>query len=297
MDIARDPSVESVVRVTADSDGPRVAFFSGIHGNEVSGVHAIEKLLFDFFGGARIVKRGTLTLVRANEQALAAEERYLKLNMNRLFRNEYDDGVDRRSYEFLRTQQLKPLLETCDYFLDFHSAPSAQEPFLVAERKAVDFYSKLGIQQIITGWSKFSDGSIGGDAENFAGSHGAVAATLESGSHFDKSAIDVSYRAAISMLQLLDMIEPTRRHPVINPTIVDMYAVVTKEFPDFRYAGTATNFQPIRNGEIYAYQNGRPLTVAEDSYLLIPMKPEDTKIGEEVGYLGRLLAGTRLSSN
>ena len=43
----------SVVRIAADVDGPRVVFFSGIHGNEVSGVHAIEKLLFDFFGGAR----------------------------------------------------------------------------------------------------------------------------------------------------------------------------------------------------------------------------------------------------
>jgi len=290
MDISRDSSIESAVRITGDTDGPRVVFFSGIHGNEVSGVHAIEKLLFDFFGGTRSLKRGKLTLVRANEQALAVEQRYLKLNMNRLFRDKYEDGVDRTCYEFLRTQQLKPLLEACDYFLDFHSAPSAQEPFLVAERKAVDFYSKLGIGQIITGWSKFSAGSIGGDAENFAGSHGAVAATLESGSHFDKGAIDVSCRTAIAMLQMLDMIEPARVEPANKPTIVDMYAVVTKQFPDFRYAGEATNFQPISAGATYAYQNGGPLTVAEDSYLLIPMKPEDTKIGEEVGYLGRKVA-------
>jgi len=287
MDVFKDPSINSVIRITGVADGPGVVFFSGIHGNEVSGVHAIEKLLFDFVGGARSLKRGKLTLVRANEQALAAEQRYLKLNMNRLFRDKYDDGVDRNCYEFLRTRQLKPLLESCDYFLDFHSAPSAQEPFLVAESKAVDFYSKLGISQIITGWSKFSAGSIGGDAENFAGSHGAVAATLESGSHFDKSAIDVSCRTAIAMLRILDMIEPATVEPAIKPTIVDMYAVVTKQFPDFRYPGDVTNFQPIKKGAIYAYQNGGPLTVAEDSYLLIPMKPEDTKIGEEVGYLGR----------
>jgi succinylglutamate desuccinylase len=287
MDISRDPSVGSVVKITGAGDGPRVVFFSGIHGNEVSGVHAIEKLLFDFFAGGRVLKRGSLTLVRANEQALAAEQRYIKLNMNRLFRQAYDDGVDRACYEFLRTQQLKPLLEACDYFLDFHSAPSAQEPFLVAERKAVDFYCKLGIGQIITGWSKFSAGSIGGDAENFAGSHGAIAATLESGSHFDKSAIDVSCRTAIAVLQLLDMIGPAMPEPVIKPTIADMYAVVTKDFADFRYAGEVTNFQPLANGAVYAYQDGRPMVVAEDSYLLIPMRPEDTRIGEEVGYLGR----------
>ncbi len=49
MVIARDPSIDGVVRMTATVHGPRVVFFSGIHGNEVSGVHAIEKLLFDFF--------------------------------------------------------------------------------------------------------------------------------------------------------------------------------------------------------------------------------------------------------
>jgi hypothetical protein len=89
------------------------------------------------------------------------------------------------------------------------------------------------------------------------------------------------------MLQRLEMIERTEEWPVTEPMVVDMYAVVTKDFADFRYDGEATNFQLIKSGEVYAYQNGRPLTVTEDSYLLIPMKPEDTKIGEEVCYLGR----------
>ena len=56
--ISRDMSIKDVMRITADIDGPRVVFFSGIHGNEVSGVHAVEKLLFDFFAGSRILRRG-----------------------------------------------------------------------------------------------------------------------------------------------------------------------------------------------------------------------------------------------
>lgn len=50
---------------------------------------------------------------------------------------------------------------------DFHSAPIAQEPFLVAEQKAVAFFSQLGIRKIMTGWGKFSSGAIGGDTENY----------------------------------------------------------------------------------------------------------------------------------
>jgi hypothetical protein len=33
------------------------------------------------------------------------------------------------------------------------------------------------------------------------------------------------------------------------------------------------------------------MTVSEDSYLLIPMKPSDTKLHEEVCYLGRKVRG------
>jgi hypothetical protein len=65
---------------------------------------------------------------------------------------------------------------------------------------------------------------------------------------------------------------------------------VTKDFADFRYAGEVKNFQLFRKGEAFAFQNGRPMVVAEDTHLLIPMTPADTRIGEEICYLGRELA-------
>ena len=290
--ISRDPRIQGVVRITSDTTGPRVVMFCGIHGDEVSGIHAIEKVFYDFFGGSRRLLRGSLTLARANEAAIAAECRYVKHNMNRMFRDSYGPEIDQSSYEFRRTQELKPLLESCDYFLDFHSAPIADDPFLVAEQKAVKFYRHLGIPKIMTGWSKFSGSTIGGDTENYANARGAMSATLESGSHFDKSSNDVAYRAAISLLSLLGMIEAGDELPTaVEAEVVEMYSVVTKEFDDFRYAGGANNFKLLRKGEAFAYQNGQHMTVSEDSYLLIPMKPEDTKVREEVCYLGRKVNG------
>jgi hypothetical protein len=70
-----------------------------------------------------------------------------------------------------------------------------------------------------------------------------------------------------------------------------MYTVITKEFSDFRYEGQATNFKVIKKGDAFAFQNDSPLIVSEDSYLLIPMNPKETKIGEEVCYLGRKVSG------
>ena len=292
MKISKDEHISGVIRVTSDKTGPHVVLFGGVHGDEVSGVHAVEKLLFDFFGGTRTLGRGSLTLARANEHALAAERRYVKSNMNRLFRKDYPPEVDKLSYEFRRAQELKKVLEDCDYFLDLHSAPLAQEPFLVTEQNGLEFYAKLGIRQIMIGWNKFAGGAIGGDAENYARAHGANSATLESGTHFDKRSNDVAYRTTVLLLAFLEMIasaEPQEARE--SADIVDMYEVVTKEFSDFEYTGQVTNFKFFGEGEPFAFQNGKPLIVREDTYLLIPMNPKETKIGEELCYLGRKVTG------
>ena len=120
MKIASDPAIPGVVRITSDAAGPRVVMFSGVHGDEISGIHAVEKLFFDFFTGTRVLRKGSLTLARANAQAFAAERRYVKHNLNRLFRDEYGPEIDRDSYEYRRAQELKTLLRDCDYFLDLH---------------------------------------------------------------------------------------------------------------------------------------------------------------------------------
>lgn len=287
MIIEKDPKISNVVRLRGDGDGPRAVIFSGVHGDEVSGIHAVEKLFFDFFTGARPLLRGSLTLARGNEEAIRAERRYLKYNLNRIYKEEYGPEIDRSSYEYKRAQELKSILHDCDYFLDLHSAPTAGEPFVVVEQFAVGFYAKLGIPKIMTGWSKFSSGAVGGDGENYANMHGAKSATLESGSHFDKRSNDVAYRSAVSFLSLLEMIAAPLPQPTGALEFVDVYDVVLKGADDFRYAGTVDNFKFIPKGQPFAYENGSPLTVKEDTYLLIPMKPEQTRIREEVCYLGR----------
>ena len=193
--------------------------------------------------------RGSLTLARGNQQALAAERRYIKHNLNRMYREDYGPEIDKTSYEFKRAQELKSILHDCDYFFDLHSAPIAQAPFIVAEQGSVGLFAKLGIPRIMTGWSKFSAGAIGGDGENYANTHGAkAAATLESGSHFDKRSNDVAYQAVISFLVLLEMIAGPEVKPASPLEIVDVYKVVLKEFDDFRYAGDGGQLPVLRQG-------------------------------------------------
>ncbi|HEV8407744.1 MAG TPA: hypothetical protein VGQ34_07380, partial [Sphingomicrobium sp.] len=63
VNIAKDAHVRNVVRITGDAAGPRVVMFSGTHGDEVSGIHALEKLFFDLYAGTRALQCGSLVLV------------------------------------------------------------------------------------------------------------------------------------------------------------------------------------------------------------------------------------------
>ena len=44
MKISKHPDVQGVVSIDSDAGGPRVVLFGGVHGDEVSGVHAVENL-------------------------------------------------------------------------------------------------------------------------------------------------------------------------------------------------------------------------------------------------------------
>jgi predicted deacylase len=57
--IAKDPALQSVVHITTGVAGPRAVMFCSVHGDEVSGIHALEKLFFDLFGGKRTVLKAS----------------------------------------------------------------------------------------------------------------------------------------------------------------------------------------------------------------------------------------------
>lgn len=282
--------VPDAIAIESGAEGPRVTLLSGNHGDEISGVRAVERLLYDLCSGERTLKRGSLTLARANREALLARKRYLRYNLNRLYRDEYDPALDMSAYEYRRAQELKPILRGRDYVLDLHSAPIAREPFMMsAEQMPAEFFSRVGIKKIIIGWDDVPDAATEGAADTYAKKNGAVSATLEAGSHFDVASFEVSYRTAVRTLVRLGMLEEQAGDATepYEPELYEMYAVLHRESEDYRYAFVPENFKFIAKGEPYAVSNGTELRAEEDSYLLCPMIIEESKVGEEIGYLGR----------
>jgi succinylglutamate desuccinylase len=73
MIIENDAMIPSVIRITENARGPRVVLFGGVHGDELSGVHAVEKLFFDLFVGTRTLRQGSLSASIRRSQSAATQ--------------------------------------------------------------------------------------------------------------------------------------------------------------------------------------------------------------------------------
>ncbi len=106
--------------------GPHVCINALVHGNEVCGAIAADKLL-DVIRSGALVKRGALSVVFANVDAYHAfsanapyDSRCVDEDFNRLWNVETLDG-SRNSKELRRARELRSFYDGVDHLLDLHS--------------------------------------------------------------------------------------------------------------------------------------------------------------------------------
>ena len=114
----------------------KIAIVGGTHGNELTGVYAIEKLArFP----ERLARYGfeVITLL-ANPQAVAANRRYIDRDLNRSFDNDDLANPAVTGYEAKRAKEIAAELKNVDLIIDLHSStskmgltilPSSTHPF------------------------------------------------------------------------------------------------------------------------------------------------------------------------
>lgn len=108
---------------TVGSGDPEIAVVAGIHGDEPSGVRAIERVIAAEDPFEKAVK-----FVIANERALEANTRYIDTDLNRAFPG--DPTSDR--HEVALAAALSETLSDC-LTLSLHATQSTEEPFALVD--------------------------------------------------------------------------------------------------------------------------------------------------------------------
>ncbi|WP_028456269.1 succinylglutamate desuccinylase/aspartoacylase family protein [Chitinilyticum litopenaei] len=287
--------------------GPRVIMLGAVHGNEICGTQAIERLRAELDAGELTILRGRLTLVPiTNPLAYARVQRNGDRNLNRNLApanipHDFEDHI---------ANVLCPLLADQDVLLDLHSTTNPPgQPFIMlgpqnntgellpfaraAEEEALAL--RLGPTRIVEGWlDTYAEGvktrlayadaspslrarmlstdpSYGVGTTEYTRKHGGYALTLECGQHADPQAPEVAYRAIRNTLAHLGLIDAPAPAVQEQFELLKLCQVVDRLDEGDRFVREWASFDHFHAGELIGQRaDGTPVLAPADGYIVFP---------------------------
>jgi predicted deacylase len=289
--------------------GSRVLITGAVHGNEVCGTHAIQRVIDEIDTGALRLKSGTVTFVPVtNTLAYQKKQRNGDRNLNRRLR----PADDPKEFEDHVANWLCPLMQQHQVLLDLHSFRGSGQAFVMVGpennqgqvepfqfAKEEDAMAQcLGVHRFVDGWlstyakgvsrrsSHVSDREFGMGTTEYMRSVGGYALTLECGQHDDPMAREVAYLAILNTLRLLNVIDGNVENAVNEMEGLRIYEVVDKHHEKDSFSRDWASFDEIKQGCLIGTRHDGTAVLAEmDGRIIFP---DANAVGnEEWFYLAR----------
>jgi predicted deacylase len=311
------------IAYTSPEPGTRLIVLGAVHGNEICGTRAIERVGAELDAGTLKLMRGRLTMVPVtNPLAYAMHRRTGDRNLNRKLTptdtpREYEDHV---------ANWLCPLLAQHEVLLDLHSFRSPGAPFVMVgpqdNRGALEPFAhaareealalRLGVQRAVDGWlgtyaagaarraefGRFTgveldtDPRYGIGTTEYMRTVGGWSLTLECGQHDDPAAPDVAYRAIVNTLAHLQLIDAPDPAPAARMEGLRLCDVVPRLHAGDAFVREWTSFDPVHADQPIARRHdGTEVRAPRDGYVVFPNVAAE--VGNEWFYLAQ--AEPRLS--
>ncbi|MCG9971695.1 succinylglutamate desuccinylase/aspartoacylase domain-containing protein [Christiangramia crocea] len=274
-------------KYTAGTKGPLLFVTAGIHGNEPSGVKALERVFAELEKTRPSIK-GTIIGVSGNKMALNQNKRYIDEDLNRTWTKENIKSGYKDSHEKKEMFEIIDILEqypendfTKRYFLDCHTTSSPSLPYVsVQEVNDNDAWAHKFPTYIIRGFSDI----ITGDIDHYLSRTGMTGFVFEAGQHTDKTSVE--NHEGVIWLALKEACELDLTKISTYPECVDRFA--KKNAPPqktfeiiyrhgledsdiFEMQPGYENFQKIEKGELLAKQNGNEVKSEWDAHIFMPL--------------------------
>ena len=289
--------------------GPRLIVLGAVHGNEVCGPRAIERVLAEVESKKLILLRGSVSFVPiTNQKAYEQGRREGDRNLNRnLGPSEHPQDFEDRI-----ANALCPLLGQHDVLIDLHSFHSPGEPFamlgpanntgtlqpfaLAAQEEALA--TRLGPKRLVEGWLETyaegvaarvkradqaddpqtararllnTDPRYGIGTTEYMRSVGGMAITLECGQHDDPAGPEVAYIAIINTLAHLGMIGGPAPAPHADIEVLRLIHVTDRLNAGDSFVKPWASFDAVKAGEPIGHRHDGTVVCAQgDGYIVFP---------------------------
>ena len=272
---------------------PRLVVFAGVHGNEPSGVLALERV-FEQLHRHQLSLEGQLIGVRGNVEALRQKVRYVNEDLNRLFVPSRIEQVksdpEAQAFETLELLSICDLVDSLEartddelFFVDCHTTSSASIPFISLNE---GFPSSLQMAQRIPVATVIgAEKEIKGCLAEWLNRRGWTGFTYEAGQH--EATISVDNQEAMIWLALrhAGCINESQAQPYLDRARAtlqqqgtqqqEVYRLLSayhiRDDEAFRMEPGFRNLQLVRKGERLATSDGEPVVAPQDAYLLMPL--------------------------
>ena len=260
------------IKLDSHKDGHVLAIFCGVHGNEKTGILAVQKLLDNL-----ILTKGILYIVFANPLAIKNNIRFVEQNLNRCFIKSQTGS----SYEEKRAQFLMNVLDNCDALLDLHDSNTDNSISFAITDSGLDVVKHMNLEYVVTGFDKLEPGASDGYMHKL----GKIGICLECGSikHSTKN-LDFAYDSILQYLQYFDAIDTiVPRHHINQKHLhVEQCQLVTSN--SFKLLHDFSDFETLPKGYVIAQDEFKTYITTKEQVILFGSS--NKPVGSEAYFLG-----------
>jgi predicted deacylase len=287
--------------------GPKTVIIGGTHGDELTGINVVNKLL-NFFNASFIKNdpidrsdlNGDLYIGLGNPAAIAAGKRAAGAgrDLNRSFVEEEIAGkADKNDRpDLLRARELAPLLASADYLIDIHSTSSDSPPFVCFGKNSFErsrLYRAMPVHYILTDPDDLltaDEHHKNGTTDNFVSAHGGTAIAYETGKEDDVSKSEQVFNTVIDLLKMtnsLKLPQGEKKDQVHEQTVYKIaFNIVAKDDTFTFEPNMARGWQPVASGQIIGrYANGEEERSPSDGMLVFPKAKNKILAGKNIFYI------------
>ena len=286
------PDIGPVNRIIGEikgkKPGPNIVFFAGIHGNELSGIHALRKVI-ETLQLRKSVLRGNIFAIAGNLKAIKERKRFIGKDLNRIwFPNTLIPKEERAQVPEYKEKieildSLIKILENGNptFLIDLHTTSSHSVPFIsisdtIKNRKIIKSIPAnlvLGLEELLDGpmFSFFSE--LGLPAILFeAGQHDAISSFENHIAFIWMILAELKCTRKRSIPDYHKFRETLKKSsPGGNKSFEIKYRYLIQDQEQFRMKDGFVNFQKVEKEETIAYNKYGKIKSTRNGYIFMPL--------------------------
>ncbi len=288
--------------IVGGNEGPTIIAVAGMHGNEATGIAAIERII-ELIEPIQSEMKGRFLGLKGNIPALGAGVRFVDEDMNRLWTTSILDKIRRtksRELSSIDRVEVKKMLQILDpivleeqqgdlIYVDLHTFSGSGGLFTITsnDERHANILSKLGVPRIFG-----IQQSLQGTSMEYVEDAGHIGFAFETGTHGTKEAEENAFAGLLILLESVGMINKNEvedfegRYDYLMsrvsgyPLEVDfLYKHIIEDGDEFVMRPGFQNFDQIQKGDWLASDRHGRITSQADGYLLMPLYQEQGNDG------------------